>query len=181
MIRKKKRHLLELILTREIYTCDLLQKSLESRQYIRACVWSIKVVAVTAQLDLQILTSPSNASLFLETTNKNNQLYFIVCFFFSKIRLCLFLSFPFREHSGKDTVPSRQVWARARLWPRASFVVFFVVVFFPSLLSVGGGCSGYALEWIRSTWSKTTVGLGGIFLSRVWSHCLRKARYRRLW
>lgn len=158
-----------------MHTCNLLQKSLGSRQYIRACAWSINVIAVAAQLDQQSSTSPSNPSThpFLFSEQQTRTATDFILFFFQKVRLCLFLSFPFWEHSGKDTAPSRQVWARARLWPRASFVFF---CFFFSR-----GCSGYALEWIRSTWSKTTVGLGGIFLSRVWSHCLRKARYRCLW
>lgn len=61
---------------------------------------------------------------------------------------CLFSS-PSWKHTGRETIPKRQVWAPPQLWPRASFVSL--------------GCSGYALEWIRTTWSKTTVELGGIF------------------
>lgn len=38
-------------------------------------------------------------------------------------------------------------------WPRAYFVFL--------------GCRGYALEWIRTTGSKTTVKLGGIFSQEV--------------
>lgn len=65
-------------------------------------------------------------------------------------KLCGFclIRFPFWKckgggHQKKTLVSCLQPW------PRAS--------------SVLGGCSGYALEWIRTTWSRTTVGLRGIF------------------
>lgn len=61
---------------------------------------------------------------------------------------CLFSS-PFWKHARTEIIPRRQVWATHQLWPRASFVFL--------------GCSGYALEWIRTMWSTTMVELRGIF------------------
>lgn len=118
---------------------------------------------------------PQMPFFILKTTNKNNQLYCIACFFFSffffssffqKIRLCLFRYFPFWEHSGEDTVPSRQVRARARLWPRASSVV--LLLFFLSLslsedaavtLWNGLGLRDPRLQWDSGASSSQECGL----------------------
>lgn len=155
-----------------MYTCNLLQKSLGSRQYIRACAWSINVIAVAAQLDQQSSTSPSNPSmhpfLFSEQQTRRTTDFF----FFRKCVFVYFSPSPFWNTQVKTLFPADR--CELALVSGQGQVLFFLFLF-------SRGCSGYALEWIRSTWSKTTVGLGGIFLSRVWSHCLRKARYRCLW
>lgn len=77
------------------------------------------------------------------------------------------LSFPLWKHARKESRRMRQVWATLQLWPRASFVL--------------RGCSGYALEGIRTMWHKSYSRARRHLFSRVWSHSSWKAAHCWLW
>lgn len=77
------------------------------------------------------------------------------------------LSFPLSKHVRKESRRRRQVWATLQLWPRATFVL--------------RGCSGYALEGIRTTWYKSYSRARRHLFSRVWSHSSWKAAHCWLW
>lgn len=112
-------------------TCNLLQKSLGSRQHIKACVWPIKVIALLHSLISRAQLPPQILLFILKITNKNNQLSFLsflLSFIFGKYVFVYFSPSPFGNTQVKTLFPADR--CELALVSGQGQVLFFCCSFF---------------------------------------------------